>query len=63
MIMPYRKPYITVDELILELQDISDEGFGTCCLFVPCECGYSGAAIVKGWSVDDGTVTLFSSDM
>lgn len=63
MIIPNVEPHLTVDELIAELQDVSAKGFGACRLFVPCECGYSGAAIVKGWMVEDDIVTLFSDDM
>lgn len=63
MFMTDRPEPVTVDELIAELLDISDRGFGDCCMFVPCECGYSGAAIVQGWEHDDGTIKLFSSDM
>ena len=57
--------YITVDELIEELKELSKEGYGNFNLFVPAECGYSGASIVSGWvrEKDNSYIKLFSDDM
>lgn len=57
--------YITVDTLIEELKEISKEGYGDMHLFVPAECGYSGASIVKGWDREKGNnyIRLHSDDM
>jgi len=58
---------MTVDELIKELKEISDSGYGEATMFVPCECGYTGANIIEGYEIcDDYTgkyVMLYSDDM
>lgn len=61
------KNVITVNELIKELEEIQEKGMGEYCLFVPCECGYTGADIIEGYDIDTNEenkcIILHSNDM
>lgn len=41
----------TVSNLIEELKKLELEGYGDLGLFVPAECGYSGASIIEGYEL------------
>lgn len=54
---------IKVNELIKQLEEIRNKGLGDYAMYVPAECGYTGAYITEGYEVKENYILLFSDDM